>query len=269
MSHVKKKLVVEKAWTQGECLAALGRKYTAPEYALLPQVRDATGYAAKRSADAVVVSLYPSRGLTISGFEIKSSRSDWKRELEQPAKGEAIARFCDHWWVVTGSEKVITDVNEIPSTWGWLSRVDGELKILKPAALMKPEPLNIQFLAALLRRVAEWVPGKEQLEVERRRIRKECEDKYQDWVAFETKRNEKDKRNLAPAVAKFEDLTGIKLGAWCDVEAEAKNFFTAYIFTKQMAQHRTTAEQLRDRLRERVKDLDALLVEMATTEEKP
>ena len=47
------------------------------------------------SGDAVIMSLWPSRGLELHGVEIKVSRADWKREAADPAKAEAIAAYCD------------------------------------------------------------------------------------------------------------------------------------------------------------------------------
>ena len=66
--------------------AALARKFCAPEYALFYEVANATGSAATRSADAIAMGLWPSRGLYLQGFEIKVSRSDWLSELKNPAK---------------------------------------------------------------------------------------------------------------------------------------------------------------------------------------
>ena len=50
----------------------LRTRYQAPAYAYLPQVGDSTGYSVHRHADAIVMSLWPSRGLHLMGFEIKA-----------------------------------------------------------------------------------------------------------------------------------------------------------------------------------------------------
>lgn len=46
-------------------------------YLVLGEVRWATGYGkqSERRADAIVMSLWPSRGLTVTGFEFKASRA--------------------------------------------------------------------------------------------------------------------------------------------------------------------------------------------------
>ena len=78
----------------------LAKKYAAPQYAFLEQVRNGTGGFANRSADAMALSLWPSRGLMLDGFEIKGYRTDWLRELKNPAKAEELAVYCNRWWIV-------------------------------------------------------------------------------------------------------------------------------------------------------------------------
>lgn len=76
---------------------ALERRYPAPAWCLFAEVRNGTGAARRvdRYADGIAMSMFPSRGLSVLGFEIKVDRRDWMRELAQPDKAEAIAQFCD------------------------------------------------------------------------------------------------------------------------------------------------------------------------------
>ena len=69
--------------------ALLRRKYPADQYAMLYEVRDAAGFSAKRSADVMLIGLWPSRGNMVEGMEVKISRSDWLRDLKKPEKAEA------------------------------------------------------------------------------------------------------------------------------------------------------------------------------------
>jgi len=94
----------EKPLTEAKLIVLLKERFAAPEFAFLPHVRNGTGYArgTTRTADALAMSLWPSRGLELYGFEIKSERRDWLRERENPEKAEEICRFCDRWWVVAG-----------------------------------------------------------------------------------------------------------------------------------------------------------------------
>lgn len=134
--------------------AALRRYYKPAEYALMFEVGNTTGAGVSRHADAVAMNLWPSRGLLIEGCEIKVSRSDWRRELDNPAKAEAIQRFCDQWWVVA-PEGIVHEI-EVPALWG-LRTVGANLmvKTVKQAPKLSAEPPTKGFIAAMLRRASE------------------------------------------------------------------------------------------------------------------
>ena len=66
-----------------ELQAALVKRHPPEAWALCFEVGDATGGGHTRWADAVAMSLWPSRGLHLHGFEIKASRSDWVKELKR------------------------------------------------------------------------------------------------------------------------------------------------------------------------------------------
>lgn len=137
--------------TSSDIRLAMSKRWAAPEYAIMWEVSNATGGAAKRYADAVIMSLWPSRGLELHGVEIKISRSDWKREAADPSKAEAIARFCDRWYVHT-TPGVVDDLSDLPPAWG-LREFDGRSwRTIREAAKNEPEAMTRPFLAALLRR---------------------------------------------------------------------------------------------------------------------
>jgi len=101
------------------------------------------------------MSMWPSRGLEINGFEIKASRSDWLRELKNPAKAEAIAAYCDRWWIV--ALKDLVKIEELPAGWGLMElQANGSLKEVKRApARENVKPITRTFMAAMMRRVGE------------------------------------------------------------------------------------------------------------------
>lgn len=133
--------------------AALREKYKQPAYALFFEVGNATGYACKRHADAVAVGLWPSRGLDIIGIEVKASRSDWKRELADPEKADAIFRYCDRWYLATPPD--VVEPGELPSNWGHLCLRGKTLQEAVPAPQLQPVPLTRTFFAALARKAGE------------------------------------------------------------------------------------------------------------------
>lgn len=143
--------------TEGAMILALREHFPSPEYALLPQVRNGTGYERSvRTADAIVMGLWPSRGVYLHGIEIKVSRSDWTKEKRNPEKAEEIARFCDFWSVAAGSESLVLD-GELPSDWGLLvPNCNGKLRVkVTPKKRDSPTPITRLFLASLLRKTTE------------------------------------------------------------------------------------------------------------------
>lgn len=146
--------------TEADMLAMLRAKLTksgtggAGEYALLPHVRDGAGFTAGRTIDAVAVSLWPSRGFAIHGYEIKCSRSDWLRELKEPAKAEAAAAFCDHFSIVVPTGKIV-GAGELPPTWGLLVAHGARLVVVKPAPLLPgadpKRPISRHIMVTMLR----------------------------------------------------------------------------------------------------------------------
>lgn len=124
-----------------------------PEWAYLEEVRNEAGFGATRSLDAMALHLWASRGNELHGFEIKSSRSDWLRELKDPAKAEGFFQRCDRFWLVCPPD--ILKPDEIPPTWGALvSNSKGDaLRILKQAPLNPTVQKDVtrSFLACMLR----------------------------------------------------------------------------------------------------------------------
>lgn len=123
--------------------------YSEREWAFLPQVADSTGSGYGRTADAIALNCWPSRGMELHGFEIKTYRGDFKREMEKPEKAEAVAQYCDRWFLVVPESLKITP-DDLPPTWGLF--VMGEKPALaKPAAKLDAKPLTRAFIASVLR----------------------------------------------------------------------------------------------------------------------
>lgn len=194
-------------------LSQLRERYAAPQYAIFFEVANGTGVHTYRYADAIAMSLFPSRGLDIYGFEVKTDRGDWLKELKTPKKAEAIAAYCDFWFVVTGDEKVALKA-EVPRNWGLLVSRDGILKQVKGAERLDPTPIDRKFLGALLRRADEWV--KHELESDERleEARKNGHRAGVEERAWETKNNELEFKGLKERLAEFEKESGIQINRW-------------------------------------------------------
>lgn len=217
MARAKPKAERAPALSEAAIMVLLKERFAAPEFAFLPHVRNGTGYVRRttRTADALAMGLWPSRGLDLHGFEIKSDRRDWLREKENPEKAEEIARFCDRWWVVTGAEGVVQpELDLFPATWGLLVASDGKLRVVREAAKLEAKPLDRAQLAAILRRAAECVVPKAEIEAELERARKEERERAErGWERhrehLQDKADELDRR-----VAEFERASGVKIRDW-------------------------------------------------------
>lgn len=134
--------------------AALRERYCAPEHALFFEVANGTGSNIRRYADALAMNLFPSRGLTLSGFEVKVSRHDWQRELKSPHKvEEGVFKYCDHWWIVAPAG--IVEKTDLPPTWGLLELQEKRgLRQVVAAPRLKPIEMSRHFIAAILRRAS-------------------------------------------------------------------------------------------------------------------
>ena len=231
----------------GSVVQALSGKYPAPQFAFMEQVGNGTGYKASRWADALALSLWPSRGHDLSGFEIKCARNDWMNELKNPAKAEAIAVYCEYWWIVAGSKDIVK-LEELPGPWG-LMVLDGRgLKTIKPAEKRKAKPLDINIIAAMLRRATENSVPKSALDDmvanavvgERERLTREHE--YRNGDSAFKRANEE----LKERIRRFEAASGVKIDEW-NIEISASAFKTAINFERlnvagKIAQLRHLAE---------------------------
>ena len=133
-----------------EIRAALKAYYRAPEAAIVFEVAKGTGWAANRHLDAVAMDLWPSRGLALTGIEIKVALADFRKEIADPSKAEEVARFCDYFYIAAPKGLIPTD--ELPLAWGLLQvGEDGRARIKVKAAKTEAEDFGRPFVAALLR----------------------------------------------------------------------------------------------------------------------
>lgn len=161
--------------TEADVLQLLRERHTATgnggagEHAFLPMVRNAAGFSANRTFDAIAVNLWPSRGLTIHVFEVKVSRSDWRRELAKPDKAEDACKVADFFWIVAPAGCV--QDGELPPGWGLIEvRGDGDERPWKlhtkhHATLLHDDlktanrPISRGLLVGMLRSCPGAVPG--------------------------------------------------------------------------------------------------------------
>lgn len=202
----------------------ISQAYPAPEWAVFFEVSNGTGFEASRRADAVAVGVWPSRGFQIVGFECKSDRRDWLRELANPAKADVIVAFCDRWYIVTDRPE-IAKPEEVPETWGLLVADEKRTKLLtKKLAPALPDrdltSVRRSFMAAMLRKVPETTVPKADVErlVEARV--KEAADASN--MGRQLKYAQDEATELRKIVDTFKAITGVNMQGWQGSEKIAK-----------------------------------------------
>lgn len=209
-----------------ELLARVMKLWSPPEFYVLSEVRNGTGYSkAEGYADVLAMSVWPSRGLELVGAELKVSRSDWIRERKDPAKAEKFVKYCHRWYLITANDAARAE--EIPINWGWMVAGERGLKTMKAAPELSPVSPDTSLLASIFRKIGapmqEMVSKSELDKLVRAGIEKE-QTNLKETLDHLGKRieEEKEKHNkLWQAINAFESASGVSLDKW---SADAEKF---------------------------------------------
>lgn len=98
------------------------------------------------------------KGLTLTGHEIKVSRSDWLVERRAPHKAAGSMRFMDYWWLVVAERRIVAE-GELPEGWGLMVATRSGLRAVvqpqrlseTPRSVLEFPSLEREFVANLLR----------------------------------------------------------------------------------------------------------------------
>ncbi len=196
-----------------QVIGELGKLFCSPAYAMLTQVRNGTGYSREaRTADAMFMSLWPSRGIYLAGIEVKVSRTDWLKELKDPKKAEDLAKYCDYWYLAVGDTDIVKE-GELPATWGLMAPTSkGGMKIVKEATKLSAEPIDRLFLAAIMRNMTERCVAKDT-------IVPKMKERYEAGVKdgeYKGERAIKQYADLKKQVDDFTKASGVEMGGWGD-----------------------------------------------------
>jgi len=175
------------------------------------EVRNRTGYGGQvRTADALAMSLYPSRGIELIGIEIKTSRSDWVKEMKEPAKAEAICRYCDRWYIFAGGKDIVRD-GELPPNWGLMIPRGKHFVCVQSAPQLSPEPVSREFLASIFRTAVECSATEAALKAARSTGYDDaCNDRKQD-SEIASSGYKREAARLVSVITDFEESSGVKI----------------------------------------------------------
>jgi hypothetical protein len=190
--------------------------------------------------------LYPSRGLTITGIEVKSSRGDWLRELKNPQKAESIFCRCDYFYLFTADDKV-AKLEEIPASWGWLAIKGSKVYTMKEAPKNKIDfNVDRSFMCALLKRATQGLihPSTIESTIEER---VNASNIYKDRVINDLQ-DQIDK--LQQKIKQFEDAAGIRLNdgyGYSDVPPRKVGEVIKLLANNKIDQYKTEVNNIKER----------------------
>lgn len=187
----------------------LRRKYSTnggngARYVLIEELGNSTGFECNRHADAAVFELWRSDGHGLHGFELKASRADLKKELDNPAKHEALYRYCKSWTLITFDTAVVGTLG-LPAHWNWwtvnpdLNDFDVQFRAKKDRS-RKPEPWPVDFIASLVRHTAKSDPAAAYVAMVSKEVRRQAKWDAQRHVQWEMEQLRREIRDLKAAL---------------------------------------------------------------------
>lgn len=153
-----------------EVLAALTAHHNPDKgWVTVPEVTVSAGWGDKRlwpehlrsrvaqRLDLFVMGTWASNRYEQIVYEVKTSRSDFLRELRQPAKREVGMALSHRFFFATPPG--LCDPGEIPDGCGLVEVVDGRVRVRRRAP-RRPDPLlPVPFVASVLRTAASQRPS--------------------------------------------------------------------------------------------------------------
>ena len=253
----KEKKVVEPITTR-DVVVALGARYQDAKWVNIPECPFNGRYC-----DWFSYGVWNSTGGNIIGHEIKVSRSDWLREIQDPNKAEACAKYCTHWYIV--APRGLIKPEELHAEWGLMELSSGKLKISRPAVRKKPQVIEGRLLGEIMRRLQKNSRDDSLIEaraVELADFKIRSVTHQLEWRA---KNADKQLQALHALVDEFEAKSGLKIDRWDgsrmaeavavmerlrDSSIVSDLDYTADKFQRAAMQMRTAAMQIRQQTKE-------------------
>lgn len=128
-------------------------RHPSPDWATFSELADGTGMSFGGRIDFYAMHLWPSKKYLKIAYEIKVSRGDFMRELDNPRKRESAEKYADECYFAAPGNLLHPD--EMPDGWGLIEADRGGLKVKKRARQKEVKDLPLSFVAALARRSTE------------------------------------------------------------------------------------------------------------------
>lgn len=190
--------------TAGQIDTAVRALYQKNGCVVLSEVRNGTGLERRvRTADMMIVSTWPSRGLYCEGVEVKVSRSDLQSELANPKKADDLAKYCRRWWLAIPDDMKLEGLM-VPETWGIITVDEKGKASACGGQILAPLPMDTLMVCSILRNFAESHTHNSEVEG---RIKSEVK------AAVNAAHDYRDRRlaDLEAAIKKFADVSGVEI----------------------------------------------------------
>ena len=109
-----------------------------------------------RRFDAIAITLWPSSGLYVHGFEIKVTKADWRNEKAKPSKSAALMRWCDGYSLVCPPD--VAGVEDLLPGWGLIHATEEGLRKKLDPPKLDPVERGVGFMRCMLLRQAQRTP---------------------------------------------------------------------------------------------------------------
>ncbi len=183
-----------------------------PRYVTAVQVHNGAGFQYSRKLDAIVFDTWPSAGLSMHGLEIKVTKADLRRELQNTKKFSDFADRLDKFSII--APKGLVDLNLLPPQWG-LYIPDGKNGLRarrKPLMLHseKRSEISRSMAAAFVRALVDRSLSNEALIAEYTRGYEHGKDKGERHMKGSQRRI----GELERAITEFEQASGVQISTW-------------------------------------------------------
>lgn len=203
-------------WNESDLVSAIYKRWPYDDkrnrFVVSVQVNDRAGFA-RRRLDAVVLDTWPSKGLELHGLEIKVTRQDLRRELQDLSKFEEMAKSLDRFSIVAAPKVATLDM--LPDKWGlYIPDGRGGLRARrKPLQLWNERNDGVvsrSFMAAFVRALLSRSTDDEALRAEYKR----GYDRGKLEGSREVDRVENREQRLRLRIEEFEEASGIDIDSY-------------------------------------------------------